>query len=51
MILRVHELHLPGMVAIALELALTIAFAALSWHVIEQPLGRLRGRVRVVPAC
>ncbi|HEU4611678.1 MAG TPA: acyltransferase [Kofleriaceae bacterium] len=50
-ILRVHELHLPGVVAIALGLALTIGFATLSWYVVEQPLARLRGRVRVVPAC
>jgi peptidoglycan/LPS O-acetylase OafA/YrhL len=41
-ILRVHELGLPGMVAIAIELSLTIGFAALSWHVVEQPLGRPR---------
>jgi peptidoglycan/LPS O-acetylase OafA/YrhL len=48
---RLHALHVPGAVTVALAFALTIGFATLSWHLLEQPLGRLRGRVRVVPAC
>ncbi|MBV8760020.1 MAG: acyltransferase, partial [Deltaproteobacteria bacterium] len=48
---RVHELGLPGAVAVALAFALTITFATLSWYLLEVPLARLRGRVRVVPAC
>ncbi len=48
---RVHAMHLSGAVTIALALSLTMGFATLSWYALEQPLGRLRGRVRVVPAC
>ena len=48
---RVHGLGLPGPAAVVLAFGLTIAFASLSWFALEQPLGRLRGRVRVVPAC
>jgi peptidoglycan/LPS O-acetylase OafA/YrhL len=48
---RVRALHLPGPVTVAAALALTIGFSSLSWYALEQPLGRLRGRVRVVPAC
>jgi peptidoglycan/LPS O-acetylase OafA/YrhL len=48
---RVRMLHLPSAVTIALAFALTMGFATLSWYALEQPLGRLRGRVRVVAAC
>jgi peptidoglycan/LPS O-acetylase OafA/YrhL len=39
---EVHRLHLPGPTAVAVSLALTIGFAAASWHLIERPLQRFR---------
>lgn len=39
---EVHRLSLPGSVAVALSLALTLGFAAASWHLLERPLQRFK---------
>lgn len=41
----VHRWQLPGVVAVPLTLAMTIAVAAFSWQALEQPLQRLRLRL------
>ncbi|HEY0252255.1 MAG TPA: acyltransferase, partial [Kofleriaceae bacterium] len=43
---QVHRLHLRGPVTALLGYAFTLAMATASWYLLDQPLQRLRNRVR-----
>lgn len=43
------RLPVPGVLRVTLALAITVTVAAASWHVMEQPLQRLRKIVRAAP--
>ena len=46
---RVHAMHWQGAAAVTVSLVLTLVVASASWHLLEQPLQRLRGRVHPEP--